>query len=141
MLKIRLARWWRKKAAFYRVVLTEHTKPVKSWYKTVLGRHDPVRHDTKLDIEAIKEWIAKWAQPSNRVAKICLKESGDDFFKAYITHSTRVRKKKNAPDEPEEVATPEPKKEEPVKEEVKAEEPTKEEPAKEEVKAEEQAAE
>jgi ribosomal protein S16 len=36
MLKIRLARHGRKKAPFYRIVLTEHTKPAQSGYQTVL---------------------------------------------------------------------------------------------------------
>jgi len=36
MLKIRLARHGRKKAPFYRIVLTEHTKPAQSGYKLVL---------------------------------------------------------------------------------------------------------
>ena len=112
MLTIRLSRWWRKKAAFYRVVLTEHSRPIKSGYKEVLGWFDPVRHETKLDIDTIKERIWKWAKPSNRVAKICLKETGDDFFKKYIVESIRTRKKKNAPDEPEEEAAPEAPKEE-----------------------------
>jgi len=86
------------------VVLTEHSKPVKSGYKTVLGWHDPVKHTQEIDFDAIKEWIGKGAQPSNRVAKICYKTTGDEFFKKYIVESNRVRKKKNAPDEPEEEA-------------------------------------
>ena len=101
MLKIRLARWGKKKAAFFRVVLTEHTKPVKSGYMKVLWWFNPLTHTSKIDIEAMKEWIWKWAQPSNRVAKIAFAESGDSFFEKYITKIPRVRKKRNAVDEPE----------------------------------------
>ena len=59
MLKIRLARGGKHKAPFYRVVLTEHTKPVKSGYKLVLGWFDPLKHTSKIDADAVKEWIAK----------------------------------------------------------------------------------
>ena len=106
MLKIRLARWWRKKAAFFRIVLTEHTKPVKSGYKEVLGWYNPLTHESKFDVEAIKERIGKGAQPSNRVAKIVFKSTEDAFFEKYITLATKNRKKKNAPDEPEETEAP-----------------------------------
>jgi len=102
MLIIRLARWWRKKAAFFRVVLTEHSKPVKSWYKEVLGWFDPVKHTQEIDYDAVKAWIAKWSQLSNRVAKICYAATKDDVFKKFIVETDRVRKKRNAADEPEE---------------------------------------
>ena len=102
MLKIRLARGWKHKSPFYRIVLTEHTKPVKSGYQAVLGWFDPLHHETKMDIDLIKEWIGKWAQPSNRVAKLARKFSDDTFFDQYIVHSDRVRRATNAPDEPEE---------------------------------------
>ena len=58
-----------------------------------------------MDIEAIKEWIGKGAQPSNRVAKLARKFSDDAFFDAYITHSDRKRRGKNEP-EPEAEETP-----------------------------------
>lgn len=97
MLKIRLARWGKKKAPFYRVVLTEHTKPAQSWYMLVLWRFDPLKHESKMDIEKIKAWIAKWAQPTNRVAKLALKESWDEMFRKYIVETKRVRTQRNAP--------------------------------------------
>lgn len=103
MLKIRLARGWKHKSPFYRVVLTERTKPCQSWYMKVLGWFDPLHHKTEMDIEAIKEWIGKGAQPSNRVAKIAKKFSNDKFFDKYIINTERVRKKRNGEDEIEEV--------------------------------------
>lgn len=102
MLKIRLARWGRKKSPFYRIVLTEHTKPVQSGYKMVLWWFDPLKHVVECDISSVKEWISKGAQPSNRVAKILFKHTNDDFFSSYIVETQRKRRKRNAPDEPEE---------------------------------------
>ena len=84
MLKIRLARHGRKKLPFYRIVLTEHTKPAKAWYKLVLGWFNPLSHTMRADVSAIKEWISKWAQPTERVAKLLFADTKDDFFKKYF---------------------------------------------------------
>lgn len=99
MLAIRLARAGRHKAPFYRIVLTEHTKPAQSGYKLVLGWFDPLKHTSEMDIETIKSWIGKGAQPSQRVAKLAYNSSKDEFFKPYIKEVTRTRKKKNPEDE------------------------------------------
>ena len=89
MLVIRLSRHGRKNLAVYRVVLSEHTKPVKYWYKEVLWSYDPVQHAFKADVEAILSWIKKWAQPSERVAKLLLKETKNEFFSKFIEHRER----------------------------------------------------
>jgi len=59
MLKIRLARHGRTHNAFFRVVLTEHTKPAKSAYKWVWGWYDSINHKQDLDLEIIRSWILK----------------------------------------------------------------------------------
>lgn len=59
MLVIRLSRTGRTNLASYRVVLTEHTKPVKSGYKEILGSYDPHAHKLDVDTEAIVSWIEK----------------------------------------------------------------------------------
>jgi len=94
MLRIRLARHGRVHRPFYRVVLTEHTKPVKSGYQAVLGWYDPINHKQDLDIQTIKSWIEKGAQPSTRVAKLAFKVSSDDFFKKYYVEKDIKRKKR-----------------------------------------------
>jgi len=94
MLTIRLSRQGRKKRAFYRVVLTEHTKPAKSWYQDVLGRFDPITHKQEINIELAKERILKWAKPSERVAKLMYNETKDKFFNKYFEQRTREGKKK-----------------------------------------------
>ena len=95
MLKIRLARHGRKKAPFYRIVLTEHTKPAQSGYQEVLGWFNPLSHTMEANVEGIKSWIAKGAQPSERVAKLLHNDTKDSFFKAYYTEATREGKKKS----------------------------------------------
>lgn len=94
MLKIRLARWGKHKAPFYRIVLTEHTKPAQSWYMTVLGWFDPINHKMEVKVDEVKAFIAKWAQPSERVAKLLFAHTNDASFKAYYTETIKDRKPK-----------------------------------------------
>jgi len=89
MLAIRLSRHGRSKRPFYRVVLTEHTKPAKSGYKAVLGSYDPLKHEFIADIAVIKEWITKGAQPSERVAKLLYKSTNDSFYQTFYKEIER----------------------------------------------------
>ena len=91
MLKIRLARHGRKKAPFYRIVLTEHTKPAKAGYQTVLWWFNPLAHTMEAKIDEIKAWIAKGAQPSERVAKLLFADTKDTFFKKFFVERTRTK--------------------------------------------------
>ena len=91
MLKIRLARHGRKKAPFYRIVLTEHTKPAQSGYQTVLGWFNPLAHTMEAKIDEIKSWIAKGAKPSERVAKLLFADTKDEFFKKFFVERTRTK--------------------------------------------------
>lgn len=94
MLKIRLARWWKHKTPFYRIVLTEHTKPAQSWYKKVLGWFDPINHKMEINADEVKKYISTWAQPSERVAKLLYNQTKDDMFKKYYTETIKDRKPK-----------------------------------------------
>ncbi len=71
MLKIRLARAWKKNSPFFRVVLTEHTAPTKSWFKEVLGFFNPISKEFKINnLEAVKKYLSCGAQLSPRVEKL-----------------------------------------------------------------------
>jgi small subunit ribosomal protein S16 len=94
MLKIRLSRQGRKGRPFYRVVLTEHTKPVKSSFKEVLGWFDPLAHKMEVNVDMVKSWISKWAQLSERIAKLLFAETKDPLFQKFYTERTRVAKTK-----------------------------------------------
>lgn len=93
MLTIRLSRHGRSKRSFYRIVLTEHTKPAKYGFKEVLGYYDPLHHKLETDVETIKEWIAKGSQMSERVAKLLFKETNDKVFQKFFV----MREKKSLP--------------------------------------------
>lgn len=72
MVVIRLARHGAHKAPFYRVVVADQRKRRDGSYIELVGTYDPTLEPSgiKLDIEKIDEWIAKGAQPSERVAKL-----------------------------------------------------------------------
>ncbi len=89
MLVIRLSRHGRKNLAVYRIVLSEHTKPVKFWYKEVLWSYDPIKHALIVKVDEIISWIKKWAQPSERVAKLLFKETKNELFNKFIEHRER----------------------------------------------------
>lgn len=95
MLKVRLARAGRKKRAFFRIVLTEHTRPPQSGYKEVLGWFDPIKHEMKADAEKIKELITKGVQLSPRVAKILFAETKDATFEKFFEKKDVKREKRN----------------------------------------------
>jgi len=90
MLSIRLSRQGRKGKPFFRVVLTEHTKPVKSSFKEVFGWFDPLAHKLEVDVEIIKSRIAKGAQLSERVAKLLHDQTKDAIFKKFFVERTRT---------------------------------------------------
>ena len=99
MLVIRLSRQGRSKRPFYRVVLTEHTKPAQCGHLEVLGSYDPLKHDLNVDVESVKTWITKWAQPSERVAKLLYKSTNDATFKKFykeIERKALTKKEKSA---------------------------------------------
>ena len=73
-LSIRLSRGGAKKRPFYRIVLTDSRAPRDGRFIERMGHFDPMvaKDNPKrlvMDIELIKSWLAKGAQPSDRVAK------------------------------------------------------------------------
>ena len=71
MLKIRLSRVWKRNSPFFRVVLTEHFKSSKSWYKEVLGFYNPLSKEFKIkDLTKVKKYIKEWVQFSPKMEKL-----------------------------------------------------------------------
>ncbi|MBC2772472.1 30S ribosomal protein S16 [Rhizobium sp. AQ_MP] len=73
-LKIRLARGGSKKRPYYQIVVADARSPrdgrfldkVGSW-NPMLGKDNEKR--VELDVDAIKAWVAKGAQPTDRVLR------------------------------------------------------------------------
>lgn len=94
MQTIRLSRTGHKHIPMYRLVLTDHKKPVDSWYKTILGWYNPIKHEGNFDIEQIKKLLTFGTKMSERAARLCYNDSKDEVFKKYITIKNIDRKKK-----------------------------------------------
>jgi small subunit ribosomal protein S16 len=69
VLAIRLARIGKKKNPFYRVVVTEKTRPRNGRFVEIVGTYDPLKNpaEIKLNAERIKYWLGCGAQPSDTV--------------------------------------------------------------------------
>ncbi len=70
--RIRLARVGAKKKPFYRVVVTDSRSPRDGRFIEIVGRYDPRPHPSlvELELDRIKDWIAKGAAPSETVSKL-----------------------------------------------------------------------
>jgi len=69
VLMIRLSRIGKKKHPFYRVVVTEKTRPRNGRFVEIVGTYDPSKKPAAvvLNQERVKYWISKGAQPSDTV--------------------------------------------------------------------------
>ena len=72
MLTIRLSRFGKKKKPFYRVVVTESSRPRDGRFVEIVGTYDPLKDpaEVKLNAERIKYWMGHGAQPSDTVRSI-----------------------------------------------------------------------
>jgi small subunit ribosomal protein S16 len=74
-LKIRLSRGGAKKRPFYRVVIADSHAPRDGRFIEKIGFFDPLKakdaaNRLVLDLEKAKAWMAKGAQPTDRVARL-----------------------------------------------------------------------
>ena len=69
MLMIRLSRIGKKKHPFYRVVVTEKTRPRDGRFVEIVGTYDPTKKPATvtLDHARVEYWLSKGAQPSETV--------------------------------------------------------------------------
>lgn len=74
MLKIRFQRIGRKKLPFFRIVVAEHSNPVKGRFIEIIGHFNPATKELTLEKDRLEHWISKGAQPSERVARMSIKE-------------------------------------------------------------------
>ena len=74
-MKIRLARGGSKKRPFYRIVAADSRMPRDGRYIERLGTYNPLlpkdsEDRVKMDVDAVKAWLDKGAQPTDRVARM-----------------------------------------------------------------------
>lgn len=73
-LKIRLARGGAKKRAYYRIVVADSRSPRDGRFIDRVGAYDPLKGKddpsrVTLDAEKVQAWLAKGAQPTDRVLR------------------------------------------------------------------------
>ena len=124
MLTLRFLRTGRRNRAFFRIVLTEKSKPAKSGFNKILGWYDPKTKKSSFEKEEILKLVKNGAIPSNSLAKL-LKEQKvthknikfipDTPKKAKVKEPARNASQSDAGGE-EEIKKPEEKIEEPKEE-------------------------
>jgi small subunit ribosomal protein S16 len=69
VLMIRLSRIGKKKQPFYRVVVTEKTRPRDGRFVEIVGTYNPLKKpaEVKLNAERIRYWLGCGARPSETV--------------------------------------------------------------------------
>lgn len=127
MLKIRLSLAGKKAQKSFRIVVQEHTSPIKGKFIEEIGYYRPTtpNKEMKVDVERVNHWISKGAQPSDTAA-VLLKKSGMSGMEKYI--APRNKKRRNKKQGPEEAAAPTPAPA-PAAETAEAPAPTEEAPA------------
>ena len=72
MVKIRLARFGRKKRPFYRIVATDSRKRRDSGFIEVIGYYNPLTDPTTVEIkmDRLNYWLGVGAKMSERVEKL-----------------------------------------------------------------------
>ncbi len=72
MVKIRLARFGRKKRPFYRIVVTDSRKRRDSGWIESIGYYNPLTNpkEIKIDMDRMNYWLGVGAQMSDRVSKL-----------------------------------------------------------------------
>ena len=74
-MKIRLARGGSKKRPFYRIVAADSRMPRDGRYVEKLGTYNPLlpkdsEERVKMDMDRVKHWLSKGAQPTDRIARM-----------------------------------------------------------------------
>jgi len=97
LLKIRLSRTGKKSQPNFRVVVQEHTAPIKGNFVEVVGYYRPTTPDKEcqIDLERAKHWLSVGAQPSDTVA-VLLKKLGMDGMEKFIAPRRISQKRKNS---------------------------------------------
>ena len=130
MLVIRFQRIGKKGQAYFRIVVTEHTKKPQGEFLELLGSYDPHKKDLKVKKERIEYWLSKGVKVSPTVHNLLINKkviTGDKkqswkAKKKLITDNSQPTTSK--PPEAEELKTEEPAKEALSEPEKSAESPT-----------------
>jgi small subunit ribosomal protein S16 len=60
----------RKKLPIYKIVVAESMSKRDGRAVDILGTYNPKSKELQIDVEKVREWLAKGAQPTDRVAAL-----------------------------------------------------------------------
>jgi len=92
MLKIRLSRTGKRNDPSFRVVVTEHTAPVKAGYIEHIGYYNPKTKKLAIEEDRLKLWTNKGAKLSDTMTNLLVREK--KLPKDRLIKITRKPKKK-----------------------------------------------
>lgn len=93
MLRIRLSRAGKKNMPIYKVVVAEHSAPIKGKFVEQVGTYNPGKKDIVLKADRINYWMSVGAKPSVTVHNLLVKEG---VVKADKIKVTRRKAKEGA---------------------------------------------
>jgi len=97
MVRIRMKRMGRTHRPFFRINAVEKRSPRDGKVLELLGWYDPVAKDpakqVNLDIERIKHWLSKGAQPSDTVNDLLAKQGIIDAAAWKADRASRIKRK------------------------------------------------
>lgn len=93
MLRIRLSRAGKKNMPIYKVVVAEHSAPIKGKFVEQVGTYNPGKKDIALKADRINYWMSVGAKPSVTVHNLLVKEG---VVKADKIKVTRRKAKEDA---------------------------------------------
>ncbi|MEX0649675.1 MAG: 30S ribosomal protein S16 [Candidatus Andersenbacteria bacterium] len=105
MLKMRLQRRGKTNYATYRVVVAEHTAPVKGRFIEDLGYYNPHEKKFVVDEDKVAAWMGKGVQTSATVHNLLINHN---IIKGEKKLSWRPKKKAAGEEQPAATATPTP---------------------------------
>jgi len=106
MLKIRLTRTGKNRHASFRVVLTEHTNPVKGKFLELLGSYNPHAEGAaklSIKVDRLKYWMSKGVQASPTIHNILVDQK---IIEGTKKESWKAPKKEVKPEEVAKVTAP-----------------------------------
>ncbi|PQP78284.1 30S ribosomal protein S16 [Spiroplasma sp. ChiS] len=96
MVKLRLKRIGKKKAAFYRIVATDARVKRDGEYIELIGTYNPINGDVKINHDLAYKWLLTGAQTTDTVRNLLSKEGlmtklHNEKYVAKTTKSTKEK--------------------------------------------------
>ncbi|ALD66202.1 30S ribosomal protein S16 [Spiroplasma cantharicola] len=101
MVKLRLKRAGKKRAAFYRIVASDARVKRDGEYIELIGTYNPINGEVSLKKEIALKWLQQGAQPTDTVRNILSKEGVMTDL-----HNVKLENKKAKPKAPKKAAKP-----------------------------------